>query len=335
MGGAEPETPPQATEAYLNLARELSTQVAALRNLWKERDSLLAEESRATSNRATIANRLFEAKIGGNSGELRKQLEALNADREELAALVEGAREAIDAAEAGLHAKLPLATEAINRLHQAGAKWLVERDFQKMLAIIHPSQQSEALRAQVGDLAARSVDFINFKAFCPGPCPFLAIQPITDNQLKEWSKERRQTLEMVCQLAEDLSDKTIQILDKLESADSSFHVPPLKLELDKPTPEQLAEASGPDSETLKWLEPLGATLDERFQELMEARAQNKLNAGLRPDDPFRSDELQILAHHLDVTLEEALQLGTRYQQQRIQQTNRVRLQQSGGMRVGI
>jgi hypothetical protein len=129
-------------DKYLKLARELTAQGVALRDLWNQRDTLLKDQEGIGSERAKLCNALHKQAPGDlqKRGSLEKSLEGVNYRHLIKQAEIEGCEAAVAEAEVALHTKYPLANATFDRLYRALETWTLDSDYQKLLALIHPTR---------------------------------------------------------------------------------------------------------------------------------------------------------------------------------------------------
>jgi hypothetical protein len=129
------------TDKYLKLAKELATSVAQLRGLYRRQDAFLSDKQEIASELTKYSDAYYQA--DGNTqkrGSLEKYLEGQRYKLANKQHEIDASEREIAKAEVALHTQYPLANATFERLYRALETWTLESDYQKQLALIHPTK---------------------------------------------------------------------------------------------------------------------------------------------------------------------------------------------------
>jgi hypothetical protein len=229
---------------YLALARNLGADVVHVRELVRSLEQLLVEEARVTQDRARVHEKLNSAE---DPAILKEDLAKVESDLSFMHARISAKQRSITQAENQLHDLLPKARETAQRLFLAFTNHTYAHACEQMRDLIHPTAQ-EACQEQINELALSSSEVVEAKLLNPPSIPFLVLDELEPNNYRPFPTQRKDKMLLITQIAEELSDKMIQILDRVESLEG-FASPPF-----------LLGAEAPQTETpLSWQIPLRST----------------------------------------------------------------------------
>jgi hypothetical protein len=273
---------------YLVLARELNEDVTRIRELYRVFDLLLKEQSDLTAKRADLHNKLNQVE---DPTLLRDDLIQVNGELDWQHEKLEAKRTAIDQAELSLQDLLPKAQVTAQRLYLAIANHTVQSCYVRLREQIHASMREQYDQTLI-ELSVCCNDAVNIRALAPPQVPFLALpSPNGDKPLFEsFPTAKKDKMLLVTSLAEQISDKLISMLDRVDGVPlTDLRVPPYLLGAE---PE-------PVDEPLAWEhKEIIERSDRIIKQQLDIRRQNRIAAGLNPDDPLTPQDEQILENLL-------------------------------------
>jgi hypothetical protein len=285
---------------YLRLARELNEAVTNVKELYRQFDDLLKEQANLTQKRADLHNQINSV---DDPSILRDDLKELNLDLDWQHDKIEAKQSKINRAESELHDLLPRARETAQRLYLAVANHVVEQDYLKLYNLIH-ARCREEVQLSLTELAVKCQASVDIRDLQPPQIPFLALQSLNGQTLfQSFPTERKDRMAMVTTLAEDLADKLIQMLDKIDGSPlTSFKVPPFLL---GPDPIQTDEPLGWQTPPVRYSTEV-ESVDQEFQ--WQGKEQSLLSPCMEQTLAQAGKTRQDLTEHLYTTLKHSEKL---------------------------
>jgi hypothetical protein len=198
---------------HLALARELGADVVQVRESYRSLEQLLVEDARLTHERAFVLEKLNSAE---DPAILKDDLAKAESDLSFMHARISAKQNQICAAENQLHDLLPKARETANRLFLAFTNYTYAHACEQIRELIHPTAQ-EACQDQINELALSSIEVIESKKLNPPSIPFLVLDDLDPEDYRPFPTARKDKMLLITQIAEELSDKMISLLDRAEA----------------------------------------------------------------------------------------------------------------------
>jgi hypothetical protein len=219
----------------MSLAKSLSNDVSTLHDLWRQRDNLTKNQAKLQQDKDKIGDSLFQSEF---DQQLEDDFNLLVRTLNKSQAQIEAANRKIEQQELALHTLVPKASHTISRLYVAALDYILDEESKAILDRI--DQPDETLQSQVREVITHTKYVVAFKVFQPNliswlpplnpPKPILGVDRSKADAIyyKALGLDQEPPLMVrVCKMAEDLSDKAIQILDVIDN--TGFKPPPFHL----------------------------------------------------------------------------------------------------------
>jgi hypothetical protein len=162
-----------------DLAKQLSQDVFALHELWRQRDKLVNDKAILQAEKDRVSDLLFQT--GSFNQALEDDFNSIVRKLDKAQAQIDACQRRVEDAEQSLHTILPLANETFQRLSQSFQQATHEQDFNSLLAQLHP----EAIEQfKVHQEQARLQESQNTNPLLPTPIPSFDTIPL-ETKLRE------------------------------------------------------------------------------------------------------------------------------------------------------
>jgi hypothetical protein len=322
---------PDEAEKYMDLARQLSADVASLHDLWRQRDKLEQDQAQLQSQKDQQGDVLFQSEF---DQQLEDDFSAIVQKLNKAQATQDACNRKAEAQEHALHAILPLATETFQRVFQALHQATYDLDYQSLLAFLHPEAVQEfkargeqarlqesittnlylptsspsfnatPLETKLQELAFLCPRTFELRSLQIPSVPFFALQTQAPQAvhvqagatiIRQWTKEEiNQNRQKTMNQVIDCTNTLVDLaIQLLEFAEQipGFQPPPFVL-----GPLPVEEQPQP---AFQFVDSREETLKQEIRDQLTLRQQLRQAQG-REDEPIQAFELDVIAHSLSL-----------------------------------